>query len=74
MITYEDALKKARELKHNIDACDEYDVGYMFKAKADAFTIGGDGPCCIIKDTGRAVCQTEFYERYEPVFIGEKTV
>ncbi len=51
MITYEDALKKARELKHNIDACDEYDVGYMFKAKADAFTIGGDGPCCIIKDT-----------------------
>lgn len=74
MINYEEALKKAKELKPNIDACDEYDKGYVFKAKADEFTIGGDGPCCILKESGRAVCQTEFYDRYDPIFVGEIAV
>lgn len=74
MVTYEEALKKAKELKPNIDACDEYDIGYMFKAKADEFSIGGDGACCIIKDTGEAVCQTEFYDSYDPVFVGELAI
>ena len=35
MITYDEALTKARELKENIDACDEYENAYMFKTKAD---------------------------------------
>lgn len=70
-ISFEEAHKKAKELKNNIDACDEYDVGYVFKAKSEEFMIGGDGPCCIIKETGAAVCQTEFYENYNPEFIGE---
>ena len=71
MISYEEAYKKAKDLKSNIDACDEYDIGYVFKSRDDEYTIGGDGPCCIIKDSGRAVCQTEFIDRYDPVFVRE---
>ena len=71
MITFEDAYKKARELKPNIDACDEYDIGYLFKASVDRFTIGGDGPCIILKETGHAINQTGFYELYAPEFIRE---
>ena len=69
MIKYEDALELAKSLKKNIDGCDEYDIGYMFKSSDDEWTIGGDGPCCIIKESGKAVCQTEFYDKYEPTFI-----
>ena len=69
MISYEEALKMARELKKNIDACDEYDIAYVFKAKEEEYLIGGYGPCCIIKETGRAVNQTEFVDSYDSQFI-----
>lgn len=74
MVKFEDALKIARGLKKNIDGCDEYDKGYMFKSSDDEWTIGGDGACCILKDSGEAVCQTEFYDKYNPKFIKEIAV
>lgn len=70
-MSYEEALKTAKGLKKYIDACDEYNIGYVFKARAEEEMIGGDGPCCILKDTGKAICQTEFYDEYDPVFISE---
>ena len=71
MISYDDALQIAKRIKENIDYCDEYDIGYKFKAKDDEFTIGGDGPCYILKNTGKPVPQTEFYDNFNPVFIKE---
>lgn len=48
MISYNEALAKARALKPNIDACDEYNDAYVFKTRADYDTIGGDSPCVIL--------------------------
>ncbi len=71
MITYEQALEKARKLKQGIDACDEYDKAFVFKRKADRFNIGGDGACVILKDSGKAIEQTEFYDEYGAEHIRE---
>ena len=69
MITYEEAYAKARELKPNFDACDEYDNAYVFKAESERFNIGGEGACVILKTTGKAINTTEFFDNYSPVFI-----
>lgn len=71
MITYDEAFKKAKALKPNIDACDEYDIAYLFKSKADEFTIGGDGPCVILKEDGRAINQLELVDNYDHELIRE---
>ena len=69
MISYNEALKKARELKSNIDKCIEYDIAYMFASSEDDWTIGGDDPCVILKETGEAKSRLysfeEFYEAQE---------
>ena len=64
MISYEAALKTAKSLKDNIDACDEYTNAYVFKCRAEQWDIGGSGPVVILKDNGRAINQTEFYDVY----------
>lgn len=71
MLTLIEALKLAKELKSGIDACDEYDIAYVFKRKADRFNIGGDGACVILKENGRAINQTDFFECNNPVHIRE---
>lgn len=71
MITFEEALKTAKELKPNIDACDEYDKGYLFKCEAERYMIGGDGPCVILKENGKAINQVTFYDVYRPELIRE---
>ena len=65
MITYDEALKKAKELKPNIDACDEYDIAYMFKARSEEYTLGGDSPCVILKEDGKAITQLMFFDNYD---------
>lgn len=71
MISYEEALKKAKELKENIDACDEYDTAYLFKARSEEYSFGGDGACVILKDSGKAINQLEFYDNIEHKHIRE---
>lgn len=71
MVTFEEAYKKAKELKPNINACDEYDKGYLFKAREEEFMIGGDGACIVLKNTGDVINQTEFYDMYKPEFVKE---
>ena len=71
MIEYDEALKKAKELKPNIDACDEYENAYAFKARSEEFCIGGDGACVILKENGRALNQLEYYDNYETKHIRE---
>lgn len=68
-MTYEEAFKKAKELKPNIDACDEYDKGFVFKTKSDEWSIGGDPPCVILKSSGDAINQVEFFDMHNPKFI-----
>ena len=71
MITSEEALDIAKKLKKNIDACDEYKTAYVFKAKADEFTIGGDGPCCVLKENGKAIGMTAFIDGYASDLLRE---
>jgi len=71
MITYERALEIARELKADIDHCQECSDGYIFTAKADEWSIGGDGPCCVLKENGRAVNMTEYIDNYKADVIKE---
>ena len=71
MVTYEQALKIARDLKVNIDACDEYNDAFVFKCRAEQWDIGGDGPCCVLKGSGRAINQTEYFDNYEAKHIRE---
>lgn len=41
MITYEEALKIAKEYKSNIDNCTEFERGYVFGSTEDEKHIGG---------------------------------
>lgn len=71
MVSYEQALEQAKKLKPNIDACDEYNDAFLFKVKADEWTLGGDSPCIILKENGKAINQTEYFDRYEAKHIRE---
>ena len=55
MVTYEEALKKARQLKTTIDNCTEYENGFVFGSMADGLSDGTNTPCVILKENGDAV-------------------
>lgn len=69
MVSYEEALAIAGELKANIDACDEYDQAYLFKCKEEEWLIGGDGPVVVLKESGKAINQLVFFDDYGPELI-----
>lgn len=71
MITYKKAYKIAAELMRNIDTCVEYENAYMFKRKAEMHSIGGNGACVVLKESGKAIGQTEYYDNYEAVLVKE---
>lgn len=71
MVTYEEALATAKKLKKNIDACDEYDSAYVFKARAEEWMIGGPGPCVVLKANGKAINQVDYFDSYEAKHIRE---
>ncbi len=71
MISYEEAKKIADELKPNCDSCVEFTIAFMFKKKEEEFNIGGDMPCVILKENGRAINTTEFYDNYDVEEIRE---
>ncbi len=60
MITYEEALKKAKELKPSIDGCTEYENGYVFGSSQDEGVGGNNSPCVILKENGKAVAMPYF--------------
>ena len=64
MISYEEALAKAKAYKPNIDMCTEYENGYVFACKADAMSIGGydEEPVVILKETGKIIDITSFID------------
>ena len=65
MITYKEALKSAKNLKHRIDYCVEYSDGYLFGWKNNDNFVGENGPCVILKANGNEVNVIEYYSDYE---------
>lgn len=75
MMSYSDALKKAKSLKHDIEKADEYEGGYVFMSEEDAFSIGGGtGPCCVLKSNGKAIDMTAFMDDHAGEWIREMPV
>ncbi len=64
MISYNEALKIAMQLKSRIDKCVETPNAYLFKNVDDEYSIGGEGICCILKENGKAIGTTEYYDKY----------
>lgn len=62
-LTYADALKIAIKLKPNIDNCREHTDAFIFGSHADDMTIGGDGPCVVLKENGQAINMPSYLDR-----------
>lgn len=61
MITFEEAYKKAKEVKDNIDYCEEYENGYLFGTNIEGIEYGGPNmPAIVIKETGEIVNMPTF--------------
>lgn len=62
MITYEEALKIAKERKPNINVCDEWQGGWVFGYTGDANFKGGYGhsPVVIEKEGGQLMSMMQF--------------
>ncbi|MDO4500478.1 MAG: hypothetical protein Q4B60_04310 [Erysipelotrichaceae bacterium] len=65
MITYEEALKIAKDNTDNIDRCTEYDIAYSFVSDEDMHKIGGSSPIIILKETGEILYPSYFYNEYK---------
>lgn len=66
MVTYEEALKKAKEILPGVNNCVEYEHGYMFAHNTGKVQFGGAGaPVVILKDTGKAVTMAYFNGKYD---------
>lgn len=62
MITFEEATKKAKGIRKNINGGTEFENGYMFSGSDDNKYIGGFNhtPICIRKSDGKVVDQVTF--------------
>lgn len=74
MLTYEQALAKARTLKPKINGCTEFKGAYAFYDDSDEYTIGGDSPVIILKDTGEALNFAAYAFKHGHEVIGEIAV
>ena len=55
MLTYEEALNKAKTLKARINRCTEYNTAYAFHYDDGTDQDGGEAPVVILKSTGEAL-------------------
>ena len=63
MLTLEEAKKKADKHLRDIDRCVEYDNAYIFSNKVGRFSIGGgDMPVVVLKESGKVVDITSYYD------------
>ncbi len=62
MITFEEALAKAKQRKPNIDGYSEWDNGWVFTSNADAGYVGGYGHTSIVvrKSDGKILDMPSF--------------
>lgn len=65
MISYEDALKIAREKSfESVDECEECEDCYIFSEKKDFIDLDG-GPIVIMKDDGKAYSYTTYIAHHD---------
>lgn len=65
-MSYEEALKKAKSIKPDVDTCVEYAHGYMFaNNKGQVSYGGGNAPVVILKENGKAVTMAWFNGKYD---------
>lgn len=64
MLGYLQALAKAKSLKSRIDKCIETPYAFIFMNKDDEWSIGGEGICYILKETGEAIDGLTYYDNY----------
>lgn len=75
MINYEDAIKKAKEIREDINTCYEYENGYVFSNTDDSNYIGGGhAPIVIVKEDGKAINMPQFIIDGTGKEVGEKEV
>lgn len=60
MLTYEEALKKAKGLKSRINRCVGFNNAYSFFYKSGKKQDGGENPIVIMKETGEALNFIEY--------------
>ena len=69
MITKEEAFRLAKKWKPGFDGCQEFTNAYLFTKKSEESNIGGEGPLVILKETGRWVPLTTYYDEYGGEFV-----
>lgn len=76
MISYEDALKKAKERRPDLNLVVEYENGYVFSSSEDAGYIGGmdHSPVVILKKNGDYSTMIDFINSGTGKEIGRKTI
>ena len=62
MVTFEEAVKIAKEVKPNANTCTEWEHGYVFGSTDDEMYDGGHGhtTCVVHKDTGKVMTMPQF--------------
>ena len=60
MITYKEALEKARGIIGSIDYCEEYETAYVFGIDCAESDGGFNSPVAISKETGGVINVVEF--------------
>lgn len=66
MITYEEALKKAKSIKPNANICIEKTSAYIFGYDSGKEEIGGsNNPVVILKEDGKPVSMPYYNGKYQ---------
>ena len=61
MISYTEALIKAKETREEIDSCIEYENGYVFCSDKGEDQVGGYySPIVVLKEDGRVIDMPQF--------------
>lgn len=76
MVTYEEALKMAKEKRNDVNVVVEYENGYVFSNTDDAGYIGGldHAPVIILKKDGKQVNMITFVNAGTGKEIARKSI
>jgi hypothetical protein len=74
MITYEEALEKARECWDEVNFCMDQTDAFVFSKKGD-MSFGGNGPVAVLKESGDCINYVAFLDGdYDSTIISEKYI
>ena len=70
MMNFEEAKKKAKKLRKDVDFCQEYEDAYIFSKKDDV-SFGGQSPVVILKENGEAISMVAYCNMPDAEFVQE---